>query len=171
MRAVLCLAIWAQVASAQEEPIDKRELARTLYSDGTEEYAAGKYRDAARHFSEAYALTALPALLFNQAQALRLVFEGEHDRAAGQRALQLYDRYLAMTSLSPADRKEPTGRRAALAQALAPPASPPAQKPRRRVGLWVGIGVGAAAVVGLAVGLGVGLSSGGPGAPTVTARW
>jgi hypothetical protein len=168
MRALVLLALLGAAAAAEE---DKRELAQTLFHEGTDAYAAGRYREAARHFSEAYSLTALPELLFNQAQALRLVFETEHDVAAGKRALQLYDRYLEITNLSAADRQEPSERRAALAAALAPPPPPPTQ-PKRRVGLWVGIGVGAAVIVGaVAVGLGVGLSSHPAAAPTVTARW
>jgi hypothetical protein len=169
MRGVLCLIVWAHLAAADER-VDSRELAHALFTEGSDEYAAGKYRDAARHFGESYALTALPALLFNQAQALRRVFETEHDAAAGKRALQLYDRYLEITNLSAADRKESIERRAALGQALAPPAHPP-DKPRRRTGLWVGIGVGAAVVAALAVGLGVGLGTSQPPGPSVTPRW
>jgi tetratricopeptide (TPR) repeat protein len=92
MRFPCCLLAMALLfaGAARAEPKDAdAERARLLYVEGKVHYASGRYDEAIAAFERSYALSQLPALLFNLAQAHRLAGVG-HCR----RALALYKSYL-----------------------------------------------------------------------------
>ncbi len=175
---LLCLA--ATASAAEPTP---REEARARFNEGLKLYQAGRYRDAAQRFADAYALAPLPDLLFNEAQAWHHDFERTGDHGSAQKAASLFRRYLDVPNMPAGDRDIAAAQLDRLERdlpelkpapppppvaPLAPPEPPP---PPSRRGLWIGLGVGAAVVVAaLAIGLGVGLSAS-SGGPTVMARW
>jgi tetratricopeptide (TPR) repeat protein len=83
--AVLALVAACGWARADE---DDAARARALSNQGLAEYRQGRYTDAIRSFEASYAIAPLPALVFDMAQAYRLL-------GRCPEALQLYRRYLA----------------------------------------------------------------------------
>jgi tetratricopeptide (TPR) repeat protein len=143
-----------------------------------ESFGAGRFREAEDRFSQAYALRADPALLYNLGRAA-------HKAGRPQDAVPYYQRFLAADAAGDAEQRRKAeqylaqARREAAPPSLAPPQpksetapGPPAserqpvqtqpstEKPRvpvyRNPWLWVIVGV---AVAGAAVGLGVGLAA------------
>jgi hypothetical protein len=123
----------AEQVAPEQEP---KELARKLYAEGSRLYEHADYAGAVAAFEKAYAAYPAPALLFNLAQAERLL-----GPAHCQRALDYYERY-RQTPESAADREEvevhmaemrgcvKAGNAAKEQPAAATPAAPP---PRREV--------------------------------------
>jgi hypothetical protein len=90
---VLVLLAWisALVSGARADADARtREEARMHYEAGARLYASAQYLDAVQEFERAYALSGAKPLLFNIAQAYRLV-----GPAHCERALDAYARYLA----------------------------------------------------------------------------
>jgi hypothetical protein len=196
MRVFLILSFLPSLALAQPSA---HETARREFGLGQEAYSAGRCREAAEHFVQAYRREQLADLIFNQAQAWRCDYQATHDLTSARTALGLYQHYLEAPTTTATDRGEaiaqiselskqlagnsapsrssptpaPAASKSAPAAALVLAAPAPAQPRRKRTGLWIGLGVGAALVAGgLAVGLGVGLSANqNGGAPTVVPRW
>jgi tetratricopeptide (TPR) repeat protein len=79
---------------------DQKELARKLYAEGSQLYEQADYAGAVAAFEKAYAAYPAPALLFNLAQAERLL-----GPTHCQQALDYYERY-RQTPESAADREE-----------------------------------------------------------------
>jgi len=84
-RASLALALAFSVAA---RGADDRESAREHFRKGQTHYALGEFEDAANEFKEAYRLRSEPAILFNIAQAMRLL-------GSLKQALFYYQQYLA----------------------------------------------------------------------------
>lgn len=143
----LALALLAGAAPAQEGPTEpaktepsEKDLARQLYEEGSRLYDAADYAGAIAAFEKAYAAYPAAALLFNLAQAHRLL-----GPAHCSQALDYYERYLQAPE-SASDRAEVEVHlaemrgcvRAARASAERPvepaPAPPPAPAPRERPG-------------------------------------
>ncbi len=78
------VALSSAVASAQ--PPSVAEQARALSDEGLEHFRQNEYAPAIASFQRSYAMSPLPALLFNIAQAYRLAGDCDH-------ALQYYRRY------------------------------------------------------------------------------
>lgn len=97
--ALACSLALTAPARAEEPPSDKA-AARELYQQGSALYDHGDYAGAISFFEKAYATFPAAALLFNLAQAHRLLGP-EHCR----QALEFYERYQA-TPESAADRAE-----------------------------------------------------------------
>ena len=89
---LLGLALLAGVVSRAraDEDARARERARAHYEAGAQLYARAQYLDAVQEFERAYALSGAKPLLFNIAQAYRLL-----GPAHCQQALDGYERYLA----------------------------------------------------------------------------
>ncbi len=128
----------AQDADAAPDPKSEqsqKDLARDLYQEGSRLYDQGDYAGAVAAFEKAYAAYPAAALLFNLAQAHRLL-----GPAHCEQALDYYERY-KLAPESTADRREVEVRVAEMrgclkaAQAAAqdratqPAAPPPAPKP------------------------------------------
>ena len=90
----LCL-LWVSTTHASDNDAQARSEARTQYEAGARLYARGQYLDAVQAFERAYALSGAKPLLFNIAQAYRLV---GHQHC--QQALDAYQRYLAADPLA-----------------------------------------------------------------------
>jgi tetratricopeptide (TPR) repeat protein len=165
-----------QAATAQQPPEDPK----VLFERGSALYALGRYAEAAPLFERAFEMRPDPALLYNAAQAYRLM--GEKPRA-----LTLYQNYLRLYGDQIPNRDEvvhqidqlkeaiatdeaaktapPTGTQP-LAKSDAPATAattltaspPPPRKPLiKRPWFWVAVGGGAAVVItALSVGIAVG---------------
>src|SRR5262245_47454654 len=96
---------------------DPRELARAHFSLGRHAYEQGHYREAASHFSRAFAVERLPALLYNEAQAWRREYETTGNLDAAKSARTLYQQYLALADTAPDDRRDANNYLPALEQA------------------------------------------------------
>jgi tetratricopeptide (TPR) repeat protein len=162
-RLLACLALVVAVAAPA-----RADDARQLYQRGTTAYALGHFDEAATLFEQSFAISNVPALLFDAAQAHRL---------AGHkaRALELYQSYLRFAGEDAPHREEIGLRIDRLRDELAHPAADelvvtqrPAERPPlvRRPWFWATIG-GVAVAVGLAVGLGVGLGTAHAPDPTI----
>jgi tetratricopeptide (TPR) repeat protein len=81
---------FANRAQASDPDERTRSEARNQYEAGARLYAAGQFLDAVQAFERAYALSGAKPLLFNIAQAYRLVGPGHCTQA-----LDAYERYLA----------------------------------------------------------------------------
>jgi hypothetical protein len=94
---VLLLASAPIVARADEPPAaapSMDEPASELFRDGLTEYDAGRYRRAIDLFSRAYEHSHAPALLFNEAQAWRLL-------GNCTKAVALYEAFVSESPSSP----------------------------------------------------------------------
>jgi tetratricopeptide (TPR) repeat protein len=95
LRASLWLAVLVgslcavSLALADDAAARTKEQARAHYEQGAQLYEAGRYLEAVQAFEQAYALSHAKPLLFNIAQAYRLVGPALCDRA-----LAAYQRYL-----------------------------------------------------------------------------
>jgi tetratricopeptide (TPR) repeat protein len=166
--------LWCHAAPAQEAG----DEAKSLFERGSALYALGRYAEAAPLFERAFELKPDPALLYNAAQAYRLM--GDKPRA-----LTLYQNYFRLFGDQIPNRDEVAGQIDQLKDAIAtderaknaPPvgthplaqsdapaattltsAPPPPRKPLvKRPWFWVAVGGGAAVVItALAVGIAVG---------------
>lgn len=156
----------------QETPPGASEDPRALFEKGSALYALGRYSEAAPLFERAFTLKPDPALLYNAAQAYRLM-------GNQKRALTLYRNYLHLYGDKISNPDEVKRQIAQLEQAIAareraktvaPPSVPPSSAttlvatvpPRKpplvkRPWFWIVVGGGAAVVAtGLAVGIALG---------------
>jgi tetratricopeptide (TPR) repeat protein len=150
---------------ARAQELEPREQAHARSDEGLAAFNQGRYREAIALFDEAYALSPMPLLLFNSAQAHRL-------KGDCQEALELYHLYLREAA-SPPNRaivEEHIVNMDACVRARTPPPAPtvvsqptavvalPMPPPRRplvkRPWFWIALG-GAATVVVTGVTLGV----------------
>jgi tetratricopeptide (TPR) repeat protein len=93
MRAAIAAAVLVCATSALAQPSE----AERLYHDGQRAYDAGRYDDAVAAWDKSYALSRLPALLFNIGQAYRLrAWSGDCTRAA-----DAYRKFIAVEPRSP----------------------------------------------------------------------
>ena len=146
---------------------------RALYERGSALYALGRYGEAAPLFERAFELKSDPALLYNAAQAYRLM-------GNKQRALTLYQNYYRLFSEQIPNPEEvrkqieqlkdaiavderaktapPTGTQAPAGSNVLVAAPLPPKKPlAKRPWFWVAVGGGAAVVItAVAVGVAVG---------------
>lgn len=159
---------------------DEDPACQKLSAQGMESFGAGRFREAEDRFSQAYALRADPALLYNLGRAA-------HKAGRPQDAVPYYQRFLAadaagdaeqrrkaeqylaqaqreaappvLTSAQPMKKTAPTLPPSGM-QPLLPPSQPSTERPPiplyRKPWLWVIVGV---AVAGTAVGIGVGLAA------------
>lgn len=114
----LGLVTWTGSAMAKEPTPDEVDRARTFFSAGAQAYAAARYGDAARSFSQAYALAPRPQLAFSLAQAERKEFFASNDASFLRRAIVHYKEYLEQTP-SGGRRSEATEAKADLEARLA----------------------------------------------------
>jgi tetratricopeptide (TPR) repeat protein len=132
--------------AARAEPDD----ARAHFVAGTQHFDAGRYREAAREFEEAYRRSHRPALHYN----LGVCYErlGEVDRA-----VDAYEKYLAAVP-NASDRPAVEARIAALKKpAVVVESAPPARETPKRRWIWGVVGgVAGLVVVGVVVGAVVG---------------
>ncbi|MDY7232192.1 tetratricopeptide repeat protein [Hyalangium rubrum] len=73
---------------------EAKAQARVKFTEGTEAYDKGEFRQALKHFDGAYKLAPLPGFLFNVAQCHRQL-------GAFERAAFFYRRYLALSEKEP----------------------------------------------------------------------
>jgi tetratricopeptide (TPR) repeat protein len=148
-----------QRAAAQPAPVDRAE-ARRHYEKGRVAYDLADYGAAIAHFTRAYELSLEPVLIFNIAQAHRLM-------GSCRKAIELYQRYLRLApgteeaetarphleALKRSCPEEPPPARApaaspprsaapAAATPLAAATAAPARHRPLRTAAWVGLGAG-----------------------------
>jgi hypothetical protein len=74
---------------------DDRAAAEQLFRAGADAYKRGKFDAAAANFDRAYENLNAPEIAFSAAQAHRLQYQADHDPAHLERAIELYQAYVA----------------------------------------------------------------------------
>jgi tetratricopeptide (TPR) repeat protein len=110
------LPAWAQKKGAKPTPEEQEKAAKTAkarehYDKGITHYNLGEFDKAIEEFKQAYAISGAPGLLFNVAQAYRLV--GDY-----KQALYFYNTYLRLQP-NAANRADVEARMAEMEKALA----------------------------------------------------
>lgn len=108
---VCALALWVQLAAAQEPASQNLTQSKSYFKAGAAAYEMGDYAAAIQALDAAYRLTPLPAVAFSLAQAERRQYFVSRDRSHLERAIELYRTYLRAV--------ETRGRRADATDALA----------------------------------------------------
>jgi tetratricopeptide (TPR) repeat protein len=96
---VLVLLLGAQVAQAQS-PKDMED-AKVAFNQGQTAYDLANYDEALKHFTRAYELSKLPAILFNLGQAERRLYETGGALDHLRRSRELYRSYLRLVPINP----------------------------------------------------------------------
>jgi hypothetical protein len=109
--ACCALALWVQLAAAQESTSRDLTQSKSYFKAGAAAYEMGDYAAAIQALDAAYRLTPLPAVAFSLAQAERRQYFVSRERSHLERAIELYRIYLRAV--------ETGGRRADATDALA----------------------------------------------------
>ena len=91
--ALTVLYLCAAPAQAQED--DRREQAKQHFRAGQQAFDAGQYLTAARAFEESYKVLPIPEIAFSMAQAYRLQYFKDKQTQHLDRALEMYQTYVA----------------------------------------------------------------------------
>jgi len=97
----LAFAPLALVASAQAPSPAVMEQAKREFSEGQTAYDLAKYDEALAHFTKAYELSKLPAILYNLGQSHRRLYETAGGIDNLRRAREMYRSYLRLVPISP----------------------------------------------------------------------
>jgi tetratricopeptide (TPR) repeat protein len=99
LRTLLALLLLQVAASAQPNP--QIEQAKKAFNAGQAAYDLAKYDEALTHFTRAYELSRLPAVLYNVGQAHRRLYETGGNLDNLVRAREMYRSFLRLAPQSP----------------------------------------------------------------------